>query len=377
MKRKLTDQIIEAILRDFVRGKNMQNGDKLPTVRELATYYNISLVTITEALSRLEERNLVECIQGSGCYVRHGCEWPLDGGIRRLAIVTHKPFYGFQLDFALYHGVAGRCEDFGIELMEEYLAESYDQERETVARARQDGADAIIVYPSPRTRSQLREDYLACEFQDLRIMLVDMAYEEQKRSAVIMNNFAAGQEMTQRLIEAGFKKIVFAKMQKENQELCHKSNEDRYDGYLWAMRRAGLAPEILDIYERNRKDEFYQPTREWISSLDEPAALIGIYDLHARFALETAQASGLRIPEDFLATGFDNATAMQGSYAGRIPTTQPDFAELGKVAVDELLRMNTHPSRPICHYVLPLPIFWPTEPRRETPLRASRERQPV
>lgn len=62
-------QISELLAREIAAGI-WPNGARLPTEAALATKLNVAIGTLRKALAQLEERGLLERIQGSGTYVR-------------------------------------------------------------------------------------------------------------------------------------------------------------------------------------------------------------------------------------------------------------------------------------------------------------------
>lgn len=61
---QIKEQIKEAILNN-----ELQEGDALPSIRQLATDLRISVVTTTRAYSDLEQEGFVAVLQGKGCFV--------------------------------------------------------------------------------------------------------------------------------------------------------------------------------------------------------------------------------------------------------------------------------------------------------------------
>ena len=56
-------------IRDQILSGKLQEGDKLPSLRELARDLRISVLTTTRAYSELEQEGLISNMQGRGCYV--------------------------------------------------------------------------------------------------------------------------------------------------------------------------------------------------------------------------------------------------------------------------------------------------------------------
>lgn len=61
---QIREQIKEAILND-----EMNEGDMLPSIRQLAAGLKVSVITTTRAYSELEQEGYVYNVQGKGCYV--------------------------------------------------------------------------------------------------------------------------------------------------------------------------------------------------------------------------------------------------------------------------------------------------------------------
>lgn len=66
-------QISELLIRDISAGRLM-DGERLPPERDLAQALNTTVRTLRKALDILVEKKLLERVQGSGNYVRHGGE---------------------------------------------------------------------------------------------------------------------------------------------------------------------------------------------------------------------------------------------------------------------------------------------------------------
>ncbi len=62
-------QIIYQIKKDILLGR-LKDGDKLPTVRDLAEKLNVNVNTVLKAYERLVVEGILDSIQGKGYFVR-------------------------------------------------------------------------------------------------------------------------------------------------------------------------------------------------------------------------------------------------------------------------------------------------------------------
>ena len=66
---QIKDKFIELIISNALR-----EGDKLPSVRELASMLTVNPNTISKAYSRLEDEGMIETLKGKGTFVRVGAK---------------------------------------------------------------------------------------------------------------------------------------------------------------------------------------------------------------------------------------------------------------------------------------------------------------
>lgn len=65
LSRQLTEQIVQ-----LIESRGLREGDRLPTMRELAQAFSVATPTIREALRRLQATGVIDIRHGSGIYVQ-------------------------------------------------------------------------------------------------------------------------------------------------------------------------------------------------------------------------------------------------------------------------------------------------------------------
>lgn len=75
-KERLSDEVVRRI-RDSIESGQFRQGDRLPTIAEMARRFGVGLATVREALTRLEVMLIVEIRHGSGVYVMRGDTRPV------------------------------------------------------------------------------------------------------------------------------------------------------------------------------------------------------------------------------------------------------------------------------------------------------------
>ena len=71
--RSIYEQIREKFI-ELIINNALREGDKLPSVRELASMLTVNPNTISKAYSRLENEGMIETLKGKGTFVRAGAK---------------------------------------------------------------------------------------------------------------------------------------------------------------------------------------------------------------------------------------------------------------------------------------------------------------
>jgi DNA-binding LacI/PurR family transcriptional regulator len=383
-RRSLPEKIAESIRSDYLVAQKLQAGDYLPKVTELRERYSCSVNTIVSALSILEREELVIRKHGEGVVVSDGKAHSDYVGRKTIACIGPIAQGGIML--RIISGLEYACSKQGYRVLIVSNDNDYERECAQIETSINSGCEGIILYPAIRTRKQLQEDFLAAEFRETPMVLVDIAYPEQKRAQVVFDNLKAGYEMTRLLLNEGHRRIAFMSICRNDGEYLLRSNLDRFEGYRRALEEAGLAPEeryIWKIYVRaayhrrgNSGSSLDHPAenlrghlRRWLEEKDgeRPTAVIALEDPAAVALTDMGYELGISVPGDLRVVGFDDYLGFS-SYP-YLPTTRPDFVRAGELAAETLFRQISNGlSESFEIHILPVPVVW-----REIPTISSRK----
>lgn len=360
MRKSAANTIASNILTDYIHNSLYAVGDRLPTVRDLEKQYSpVSRNTVVHALGMLENEGWVEKRQGLGCYVTNKTEPERPNLIGFVTASTES-----DVVLRIYDGIQSVCNCHDMHVLMASVDNDYDTERKQVQKLIDAGCQALVMYPVTRTAEQLKTDYLNSEHKDFPIVLVDIAYIEQARPVVVFDNYQAGFDMTQMLLEEGHKRIAFMSARSQNAGiLMHYSTRERYRGFQDACHLAGIPISSRDIWEVDRgtpvsqcMEDLARDLDKWAADTDHPTALIAIDDEWALSTIQTAQHLGIRIPEDLFIVGFDNRLQAR-SFTPAFPSTNPDFQSAGEMATRIAIRQNMEKTNILRVYTLPVPIL--------------------
>jgi LacI family transcriptional regulator len=173
------------------------------------------------------------------------------------------------------------------------------------------------------------------------------------------DNIGGAHDIVLHLAERGHRRIAFAGP-------VHGSNfADRFEGYRHGLEEAGLdfdpALVVNDQAMRREPAAYSQALEQWLALPSRPTAAFACTDRWASWLGDAAQARGLRIPEDLALAGFDDVPMSQSLFGGLTTVRQP-FSEVGKLAVEHLLRRITSTPDDDCRVTLPVTLV----PRHST-----------
>ena len=333
------------IFDEFVNRADADIGDRIPTIRALSGRYGVSAPTIGRAVEILASEGWLRKRQGSGMFVANtphlsppgqGRE-ASDAGRPRIGYVAvnfHQP-----LAHKLLAGLESEATHRGHALSVAASNASYEEEHRQIARLVRDGVEGIVLYPTARPEGV--DEYLARDFRDVPIVVVDLYEPEMQRPHIIFDNFSAGREMTRLLADRGHQRIGFITF---DLRFAYRSLDDRLAGY-----RRGLAdyrlpqdPNLLATTGIPRTSES-NDLQSVIDRLVDAGATAIIFPhdftveqaIHETDLLDRSRAGELEF------AGFDNVQSTPGV---RWSTTNPDFSRMGELAGDMLLSDTTTPT---------------------------------
>ncbi len=168
----------------------------------------------------------------------------------------------------------------------------------------------------------------------LPIVLIESHISDAKLSCVLGDNFYAGYEITNHVLDLGHRRVAVLRGPTKYSSLV-----DRLRGCLAALAERKLSvPEAwLPEPIRGHPLKGYMQMREILAGSDDnpPTAVIAISDKTALGAMEAIREFGLRIPEDISIASIDNTRESAFSRPPLTTVQIPKF-EIGVLALRKL-----------------------------------------
>lgn len=173
------------------------------------------------------------------------------------------------------------------------------------------------------------------------VIEVDRQFAEGKQDAVVVDNRAAAERVTSRLLGIGHRRVALL-----IDEMDWTTGRDRLVGYRSAFLAAGIpADDTLVVRSGWDVGAAQEVARGLLSTPDRPTAVFAANNVLAEGVWRAAQDLGLRIPEDVSLVSFDDAPWMTMVRPGVTAVAQ-DAVALGEAAVAQMFHRIENPTSP-------------------------------
>lgn len=160
------------------------------------------------------------------------------------------------------------------------------------------------------------------------------------------DDFNAGRRATQQLIDMGHRRIAYLRFmtRPELAEEAHYSEVDRRDGYMAAMREAGLIAKVVEGDPAAKPDTAWraETARRLLTGDERPTALVVYGNMDLMHIMLPAARLGLTVPEDLSVVVFADAPTMAEK---AFTTWLVPQAAMGREAVALLNRKIEQPAQ--------------------------------
>jgi LacI family transcriptional regulator len=180
------------------------------------------------------------------------------------------------------------------------------------------------------------KNVLAAKKNKIPVVLIERNRQIEGADLVLVDNVSGSFKAVEHLIKSGHKKIGFIGC-----KFIDVVEEERYEGYLLALREFGLEEDkslvkFLDWYDLSMG---YSAVIEIIKSRNLPSAIFTTSDVLAMGALQALHKNNIRVPEECSVIGYDDVFAPFAS--PRLTAVSQPFVEMAGAAVDMLIKRAT------------------------------------
>jgi len=355
ISRNLMYQEVAQRIRNLIEDEALW-GRYLAPERELAELFGVSRDTVRKGLEELQQEGLVLRRQGLGTRVLPGgAAGP--GQARGQVLVGCSAGHGAEF-------ISGIAEVAG---QRQWLACFCNLitpagRADFASKLAESGCDGAVLLSENHRPSV--EELLAAWAGPL--VLVDHHFPELPVTSVMEDCTGGVRGAVGHLVELGHRRIGY--VGHSRREL----NPWKEDGYLEAMRAAGLADEGLLVRAAPTFEAGQQAAGELFAQDSPPTAIVASSDRQAWGVWRAAELAGLRVGKDFALVGYGDTSAAAG-LGHELSSVAFDQVELGRQAMNSIQALKTGDARPGELVLVPASLVVRESSKNARPAPVARE----
>lgn len=343
----------------MIAAEGLREGDRLPSMEELARRFGVNKLTVVKALKELQRLGKVYSVPPRGTFVGKAAAAPAAvdtvGVVSMVMVPGATGYYHLTLLDALREALAASRTSL-LHLPVRGLSEG-----EILALARDCGAQAFLVvgWCPGALLAQFVKEFPG------RVGLLDYSAPGMALDAAVQDNAAGMGAALCALCPPGKAARVAVIAGPADQQV----SVERYQG----VEAAARANPLLSIVRAEGSFSFAsgQAAMERLLARNEKFdGVVCMNDEMALGAMAAARGHGLEAPRDFWLLGYDDVPAAR---AVGLSTVAAPVAEMGRAAVEQLQRRLAAPGAPCLRQSFtPGPVWRATAPDPATALAPAR-----
>ncbi|MGO4697748.1 GntR family transcriptional regulator [Paenibacillus sp. 2TAB26] len=320
-------QKIQDYIRELIATEGLKAGDRIPTEKDLMKLFNVSKITVVNAMVGLANDGIISRVPGKGSFVSNDGPVEVDEtvpatptvGLERAATQNKTRMIGLVMPsiydyFAirLVEGVQRALREKGYRSMILLSEGDVDKEKEAFKTLKEFGTDGLLVFPVDE--ENYNEEILNMKFNGYPFVLIDRFLPGVETNYIAADGRLGTSLAVEYMWELGHREIAIC----SDSPLQTITVQERIEGYMDALKNKGAlinpAHIITDFNVGSIKDAEKHPLYRYIRNRMATAYIT----LNGRLAVriyQMARQAGLRVPEDLSIISFDDPTSIVDEFS--------------------------------------------------------------
>ncbi|MBP7693620.1 MAG: LacI family DNA-binding transcriptional regulator [Anaerolineales bacterium] len=318
------------------------------TIKDIADYVDVSPSTVSKALNDYPgtaaetKSRVLAAARELGYYPMAAARDLRRGKTNRI---------GFLLGYSntdigevaarLITGVVAAAELAGYNILLYPMAGDHLQRLTSVCKSGE--VDGILLTGS----EYLTEAIAILQKERFPYVVLNRYIEEPDVSFVTTDHYAVAVAAMEHLIELGHQRIAYL-----GRPTLGKIHFERLAGYHHALRAAQLpADDTLILSTINDPRDWVRAMQALLALQPPPTAVLAFHDQMAIECIQVVVEAGLKVPDDVAIVGSDDLYSAQVTRPA-LTTIHTPFVEMGRLAMEVLLRRLADPAAPPVRQIL-------------------------
>jgi len=330
-------KLIKQRIQEIIESENLSGGDFLPPLRELASKFGTTTVTVSRATQELAQEGKLLRMPRKGILVSP--EFSSKPNKTSWSLILPESGY---TEAKFIRAIRQESQKKGISIDFHTFSDKEGNRRSKIFEAIQDGSAAIMLLPGRPASASHKSDHLGY-LMDLPVPVVLLDHWEPEREAagvdfVLSDNFSGGYQATVHMIRHGYKKIAVLNGPSETGQVFM----ERLKGYEAALADHGIEPidlpPIIDIstgsFSAEKLDTYIDYGVE---------AFVVTNDYSAMLLLSQLEELGRNIPEDIAIISYGD-TPLSSLTSPGLTTMRPNVEKIVEKAFELLIKRIETPT---------------------------------
>lgn len=330
----------------------MKNGNKAPTIFDVAELSGVSISTISRVINMPEKVNLNTRQRVYDVIDKLGFVPKAEARARalrlkgRIGVIT--PFFTAPSFVQRLRGIAGSLSKENFDLII-YTVDSNNRLQSYLSSLPLTGnLDGLVIMSLPIAENDVKR------LIEHNLPTVLIEFPHPLINSVEIDDIDGGKKAAEYLIKKGHRRIAFLGDTDLPEYSIHPVSL-RLQGFRNAIKAANLElPEEFVRLAPYDQEQAREVAKELLNSPNPPTAIFAATDLQALGVLKVARQLGVKIPEQLAIIGFDDLDTAEYE---DLTTIRQHLDESGRLAIEILLAHIVDNSRPVQHVTLPLVLI--------------------
>jgi GntR family transcriptional regulator, arabinose operon transcriptional repressor len=349
-------QKIQDYIRELIESEGLKEGDRIPTEKELMEMFNVSKITVVNALSGLANEKIISRVPGRGSFVsgrakdasndappipavpaavgtslaEHG-ELGRLSGVIGLVIPSIYDFFAIRL----VEGIRKTLEERGCRCIILLSGGELEQEIEAIKTLKDIGVEGLLIFPVDEER--YNEEILAMKFSGYPFVLIDRFLPGVETNYIAADGRMGASLAVDHLWELGHREIAIC----SDSPIQTITVQERIEGYMNALKNKGAMINPAHMITEFRMDNSESPERHPLYRYIRNRMATAYITLNGRLGIEIyqmARQAGLDVPGDVSIVSFDDPTSMTADFSIFSHVKQFEY-DMGCRAAEMLLQV--------------------------------------